>query len=376
MSGPVFTVEMLAGGNGDALWIEYGDPDRPFRILVDGGTEPTRTTLAARFGALPDDQRHVELLIVTHIDGDHIGGILDFLEKQMVPVTFGDVWFNGYRHLPDTPVESLGPVQGERLTDLLVDPARGLPWNQAFDGKAVVVPDADQDAPAGDLPAHELEGGMKLTLLSPGWKELSLLKPEWAPAVKDANLDPKAPVLPGQATGGLEVLGPPPEPPDPADIPALAARDSPEDPSKPNGSSVGVLAEYGGHRILLTGDGHSDVLVRSIRRLAAKEGMQRLKVDAFKLPHHGSNGNVLTELVEAVECGTYLFSTNGVRHFHPHQEAVSRVLVSGGPSPVLVFNYVTNFTRFWGEQPFLDAWKHHPVYPDADGRSVTRLSQE
>ena len=100
MSGPVFTVEMLAGGNGDALWIEYGDPDRPFRIMVDGGTEPTRTTLAARFGALPEDQRHVELLIVTHIDGDHIGGILDFLEKQMVPVTFGDVWFNGYRHLP------------------------------------------------------------------------------------------------------------------------------------------------------------------------------------------------------------------------------------------------------------------------------------
>ncbi len=103
MSGPVFTVEMLAGGNGDALWIEYGDPDRPFRILVDGGTEPTRTTLAARFGALPDDQRHVELLIVTHIDGDHIGGILDFLEKQMVPVTFGMCGSTGTATSPTLP---------------------------------------------------------------------------------------------------------------------------------------------------------------------------------------------------------------------------------------------------------------------------------
>ena len=33
----MFTIEMLPGGPGDCLWIEYGKPAAPRRILVDGG---------------------------------------------------------------------------------------------------------------------------------------------------------------------------------------------------------------------------------------------------------------------------------------------------------------------------------------------------
>ncbi len=28
---------MLPAGHGDCLWIEYGDPGRPQRVLIDGG---------------------------------------------------------------------------------------------------------------------------------------------------------------------------------------------------------------------------------------------------------------------------------------------------------------------------------------------------
>ena len=33
----MFKIEMLPAGHGDSLWIEYGDPRCPHRILVDGG---------------------------------------------------------------------------------------------------------------------------------------------------------------------------------------------------------------------------------------------------------------------------------------------------------------------------------------------------
>ena len=89
-------------------------------------------------GRLPEDERRFELLIVTHIDGDHIEGALGLLDAEELGVTFDDVWFNGFRHLPDSPLESLGPVEGELLTDVIV--RRNLPWNAAFDGGPVVAP--------------------------------------------------------------------------------------------------------------------------------------------------------------------------------------------------------------------------------------------
>ena len=30
-------IEMLLAGHGDCLWIEYGDPQAPRRVLIDGG---------------------------------------------------------------------------------------------------------------------------------------------------------------------------------------------------------------------------------------------------------------------------------------------------------------------------------------------------
>ncbi|HSJ94391.1 MAG TPA: hypothetical protein VK896_10190, partial [Gaiellaceae bacterium] len=61
-------IDMLPGGNGDALWIEYGDPQSPRRLLVDGGTKGTwddPAGLRSRLEGLAPDDRHFELLVVT-----------------------------------------------------------------------------------------------------------------------------------------------------------------------------------------------------------------------------------------------------------------------------------------------------------------------
>src|SRR5438045_2654939 len=106
---------MLPAAQGDALWIEYGDPQRPRRVLIDGGTASSwQDGLRTRIESVPRDERHFELLIVTHIDADHIDGALALLTEESLDASFGDVWFNGWRHLPETPLESLGPIEGER----------------------------------------------------------------------------------------------------------------------------------------------------------------------------------------------------------------------------------------------------------------------
>ena len=80
-----------------------------------------------------------------------------------------------------------------------------------------------------------------------------------------------------------------------ADLQALAAEFV--DESIHNLSSVVVLAEFDGKRMLLTGDARGDFILESLREAKLlKNG--KLAVDIFKVPHHGSVRNAAAELFE------------------------------------------------------------------------------
>lgn len=347
----MLTIELLLAGQGDCLWIEYGDPESPRRVLIDGGVKGTyRRALHDRLRNLSDEERCFELLVVTHIDDDHIAGVLDLLADRSSEFRAKDIWFNGYRHLPDEGPETLGPVQGERLTDLLVKP--GIHWNDAFGAAAVVVP------AAGDLPRVELDGGLILTLLSPAPEQLANLKPEWEAIVRAEGLDPNQPRPEEvQAVEEVELLGGPP------DVEDLIQEEFSEDKSEANGSSIALLAEYQGRRLLLAGDAHPTVVRDSLRRL---QGGRKVEVDACKLPHHGSKANVSRPFLEALDCPTYLFSTNGARHKHPDCAAVARVIKWGGPSRQLVFNYRTKHNAMWDNPRLREAHGYTTVFPEVE----------
>jgi hypothetical protein len=77
-------------------------------------------------------------------------------------------------------------------------------------------------------------------------------------------------------------------------------------------------------------------------------GTERLRLDAFKLPHHCSKKNVLKELVGAVDCGCWLISTDGTQFRHPDAIALARVVnYSKVRMPVLSFNVPSEFNGWW-----------------------------
>ena len=353
----MFRIEMLPASDGDCLWIEYGDRERPWRLLIDGGRGATYETLRERLAALPRGQRNFELLMLSHVDADHIGGLLELVEDQNCPACFKDVWFNGYHHLFDTTIEEYGPAQGERLTDALVQ--GNWPWNEAFNrGGPAVLPDV------GDLPVVELEGGMKITLLSPTWPKLRRLQPIWEKECRRhgivAGVDGPGDE-PEARDDGFEEMGGEP------DIPALAQREFEADSSVANGSSLAVFAEFENTYLLLSGDAHVDALLGTIPRLPGYARGQ-IKADAFKMPHHGSKKNVSRELIGMLDCPRYLVSSNGARHRHPDMESIARV-IHYGDSPEIVFNYRTEFTEVWDIRSLMRRNNYRVRYPEtgADG---------
>lgn len=350
----MFTIEMIAAGHGDCLWIEYGDPNQPHRLLIDGGTAGTFKRIRKRIKALSPEQRHFELLVVTHIDADHIAGVLKLLDTTELGVTFGDIWFNGFRHLPSSSLESLGIIQGERLTDVLC--RDDIPWNAAFDGGPIFF---DKDQP---LPSRNIKGGLKLTVLSPTQESLGDLRGKWEEEARKAGLDPNDPRedtdQPAPRRSGLEALGT-----QLPDIDTLAQENFSEDGSEANGSSIALMATYDGKRVLLSGDAFASVLQMAFRKLVP-EG-QRLKIDAFKIPHHGSKYNVSKALLDVLDCRHYLVSTNGAYFKHPDDVAIARVIKYGGADAMLCFNYTSKYNDTWSDASLQATHGYSASYPVA-----------
>jgi hypothetical protein len=334
----------LPAAHGDALLLEWGG----HRMLVDGGPLGTYRTVHDRVAALPS--RDVDVLAVTHVDGDHIEGVVRLLQdRRALGLRLGDVWFNGWPQL-DVLGDRQGANQGEMVGALLLRDR--LPWNAVVGGAPVVVPEG------GDLPVLPLPGATA-TLISPGPGELATLKVNWVKVLAEMG------VKPGHPEEALKRLA---KRRDLSGIEDLQGASGKPDSSIANASSIALLVEVdGGPSVLLTGDGHGDVLAVGLRRLAAKRGVERIHVDAFKLPHHGSAGNVTDELLGLVDTTRYVVSTNGAKFKHPDEAAILRI-VSGDTRredvPVeLVFNYASPTTTPWGDEETQRRLRYTATFP-------------
>src|SRR4051812_26431012 len=223
------TVEGLEGAYGDALWIECARAGRPWRMVVDGGPPEAAGALAARVDALPPGERELDVVVVSHIDSDHIGGMLPLLARDDLEI--GDDWFNGLPQLPpEDQLARRSVAEGQDLAELLTGATGGrpLPWNRVVGGSALVT---DGDRSFRELP---LGDGPKITLLSPTPKRLRALRRMWDRAV--TRLQRGEPEEMG-AAAPIEPLG---------DLHALAGAETANDTSVPNGSSIAFLLEHRG----------------------------------------------------------------------------------------------------------------------------------
>ncbi len=347
-------VEVLPARHGDCLLVEcLREQGPPWRMLVDGGPPDTWPLLEAR---LEDDPR-IDVAVISHIDSDHIGGMIPYLSSPLAS-SIGDVWFNGRTHLPDLPQRSV--AQGESVVAaLLGSPGVGgardvgdpLPWNHSFGGGPI-----DTGEEAGFV-EHVVPDGPRITLLSPTTKRLLALTRAWYDAVQDA-------------TRGGEKPGPPDVPPPLTDLAEMAAEKTSKDGSSPNGSSIALLVEHRGASVVLGADAFGSVLGAGLAGVAAARGATTLTVDAFKLPHHGSKGNVLGALVKVAPARHYVISSNGDTFHHPDDQAVARVVTGAPPGATLWFNYRNPRTERWDAPALREQYGYQTRYPDDPARGV------
>jgi hypothetical protein len=357
-------LQFLPANEGDAIWVRWGDGLR-HQLLVDAGKDGAGTELRARLENLPKASRKFELFIVTHVDADHIGGVITSLVDPgpLDGLRFKDFWFNGWAHINRqvADLESMGGVQGELLTRWLEDAK--TPWNKAFESGAVT-----RTSP---LTSRTLADGMVVTVLGPPAKRFERLIPKWRSevqkAIKDARLTNVSP--------GLEVLGGHRKPPIRPRLPSVAALERlastkfESDTAPANGTSICVMLEWRGRRVLLTGDAYAPDIVDALQQVEPT----RRRFDLVKLPHHGSEANTSDELLDAVRSPRWVFSSNGTIHYHPDAAAVARVIrPHRSPRPQLLFNEPSTYNSWWENKD----WQRRFDYKSRTGTPTDGLTVE
>ncbi|MBP1725954.1 MAG: hypothetical protein H6Q51_1252 [Deltaproteobacteria bacterium] len=334
----IFSLDVRRARKGDCLLVHYGSEGDPGLALIDGGPaqvykphlKPRLTQIRKARGLGNDESLAVDLLMVSHIDDDHINGILELTNelvsakdsRQPLPLKVRSFWHNTFDDIignkpeellaavtasfgaaalsgePDT--EGLDPEAAMVLASVeqgfrLGDDARKLKLriNPEFGGKLIMAKD--------DGKAIDMGKGLKLTAAGPMQAELVALQKEYAAWIEKHKDEKKT----------------------------KAALASFTDTSVPNLSSIVVLAEVGKKRMLFTGDARGDKILQGLQLVGLLKPGDKMHVDILKMPHHGSDRNLDPIFFQRVSADHYVFSGNG-EHGNPERETLQMLLNESG----------------------------------------------
>ncbi|BCA62678.1 hypothetical protein HMP09_1912 [Sphingomonas sp. HMP9] len=343
-----FHLSVLPAMDGDCLLLTFGVDGNCRHVVIDGGRASAYAHLKKRFKAVAGDKGEVELLVLTHIDADHIDGVLKIANDDAQPLRPKHVWYNGYDQMAG--IQPFGFAQGDEYSRLIGE--REWTLNSGFDSGTVSVETSPKP--------FDLEG-LKITILSPDLAKIAALRRKWSSwrTAEAARIAARE-----AAPAGLQSLGGG-EMPTVLDVAKLASA-TPEDSEPPDGSSIAFIAEWQGRRALFAGDAHPDLLVSSIQPLAEAAG-GRLPIDLLKVSHHGSKGNTTRAFIKLLDCRRFVISTNGKRHGHPDPEAIARLLAYSSGEKTLYFNYRTKWSGPWDADALKLEHDFTTVYGDPDG---------
>ena len=273
--------------------------------MIDGGLEETYQErrrkkpgpLQGKLNELKDAGKHIDLLIITHVDYDHIGGVLKWFETGFPEDGFvRRVWINDDVKIAD-PTEL---NNNAKHASSLLKQLEG--HNMSHENQIVVG-------------KEELFEWGKIVILAPNAGDHNKIANKIA-----ANLDNKENTnykkdIKKLVEEGLESDGVTPE----------------------NDASIAILLHTNdGENDLFLGDANIDTVMMAIGNL--KDFEKPLHCKWVKLAHHGSKNNFKTEFLKLVDGENYIFSTNGDYYGHPDKEVTAELIDK--TKAKLWFNYV------------------------------------
>jgi beta-lactamase superfamily II metal-dependent hydrolase len=320
MSRTQTELTILPAYNGDSILIKTFDKNKEeFIILIDGGTP---STFDCSLKKNLNEISTINLLVLTHIDSDHIGGLIRFFKNSLIEkIEIDEIWINQ----PDTEFNQTSNKKAQ------------ISVRQAENLKALI----KKKKPHSNIREITITDhlinlkGLEFTILSPTveikdkfykvWeKEKSLLKQENL----ETNISSSTTNY-SKSLKELSKIGFKPHSSINTDI--------------YNSSSIAFVLKCPDVKLLLLADTRAEIITERLKELG-HNSKNPLEIDYVKISHHGSLNNTSQELLSHIKSNNYLISTNGgtSNHKHPSRETIARIVYKTNRDKNLL-NIYTNY---------------------------------
>lgn len=307
------SVRILEANHGDCILISHESALDTVNILIDGGTSTTFKygprlrydgALCQVLDDLKNKEQQIDLAVLTHIDDDHIHGLIKAFEAPgYLSELVKSIWFNSSRLITQHFQAPEIPENNILLTD-------GSPQTSVRQGKELEILISEigcNRAPLIMAGQVYTVGPFTLKILSPERNQLERLLHKW----------------PSEGESGLTAAH---DNDYHLSFEEIWAQDEFEsDSSVYNGSSIAFLLEIENTKMLFLGDAHDQVVVANLRKLGFSE-TNKLNVEIVKISHHGSQFNTSSEFLSLIQTSRYVISTNGSRHGLPNKRTIARII--------------------------------------------------
>ncbi|MBM3812053.1 MAG: hypothetical protein FJW20_10525 [Acidimicrobiia bacterium] len=362
-------LRVFQSDKGDCVLVESSTG---FRLLADGGMRSSyKAHVAESMGEIREENGKLDLVCISHIDRDHIWGILQMLDDEVAwrvhefqqangnpghkkpkaprPPKIDKIWHNGFSQMVDDnkgklknmlsqSAEILSASAAPEMLDLsahhaelaasvgdavqlshrIGDRQLGIPLNPEANGKLIMV---------GKKTPLLKSKGFHVRVLGPLEEDVEKLRTEWNKWLErneNALEDMRRRAFEDerQMASKSDV--------DRLLLPLLAQAEQLGDRSKvtaPNLASIMLLVEENGATVLLTGDGHAEDILKGLDHHGKLDAKGRAHVNVLKVQHHGSEHNIDADFCGRVTADHYVFCGNGA-HENPDLDVVETLVAA------------------------------------------------
>ena len=374
------TIKTFHSGMGDCIFLLLSSKKKQFSIMVDCGSyeEPIQKFVKENLNS------EIDLLIVTHIDNDHIIGVTEMLSKG---VNVNRIIFNCYQRSGDAgKLQELNESQLKRLTSIgneigrivneVVGNRHTRSGNTAMKGLAATILDNPELKQVWGKEytlsgtSVDLNDWGTITFLSPTMTEIKNLDKEFCRVLFDElNVDNvmgewdkqeniyeillRYALLQDSTKVLMKKTGTTKKETDAATledrlIEAADERVDTKQITAANQASLAFVWEKDGHRVLVMGDANPDVVVKGLQTHYQGQTFPVL-FDAIKVSHHGSHYNTTKELIQYADTEHYFF-TGGMELKRPSEAALGRIALCPLPEGLQKRTFHFNFSTSLVEQ--------------------------
>ncbi|EHS51272.1 hypothetical protein PDO_1994 [Rhizobium sp. PDO1-076] len=396
-------IEIFPSASGDCVLLTSSDDKR---LLADAGLPKAFDDfIASPLAKLRTAGKAIDVAYVSHIDQDHIGGMLKLLSDEVAwraydhaqanggrlgkpkvprPPEIKQLWHNAFLEdierteqvdLGTALASSAGVLSGlnaaalggreaqqiaseTRMLALSVGEAIEVNWRIGPDQLDIPLnPDFGGNLMTARPKTPIRLGALKITVLGPTAKELTELRKAWIVWLKKSKK--RIEELRKAHQRDADAIGSDAKTLDLANLSRSIALSVEKDVTPPNLASLVLLIEENGKRVLLTGDAGDESLLEYLKAANLLDASGKIEVDVLKVPHHGAHNSYSPKFAASVRASHLIFCGDG-EHHNPEPDvvkgyidAVKAAPLSGGRTTTVWFNWssmrATEFQDLWDE---------------------------